>query len=101
MNHPEADRTEIYGPRPLPAVPTTAAPGTPEKLAVMDARCQRLECLCHPYDARYPGDARTIEFLRMNDSEKKVALAKEAVARTQKISRFFQSLFDRIKPYET
>lgn len=40
----------------LPPEPTTAAPGSVEKLAVMAERAEQNYELCHPLDARYPGD---------------------------------------------
>lgn len=46
-----------------PLAPTTAAPGTPEKVAVLEARADRNEWLFHPADARYEGDPRPLEFL--------------------------------------
>lgn len=36
---------------PLPAEPTAHPPGTPEKVAVMQARVARGERPCHPLDA--------------------------------------------------
>ena len=38
-------------PAPLPAVPTAALPGTPEKIAVLMQRRRRREQLFHPDDA--------------------------------------------------
>jgi hypothetical protein len=35
---------------PLPAAPTTAAPGTPEKMAVLESRAIRGERIFHPLD---------------------------------------------------
>jgi hypothetical protein len=52
------------GNRPLPDRPTAAAPGTPEKLAVIEHRANLRQALFHPYDAKYAGDPRPIEFLR-------------------------------------
>ena len=49
--------------RPLPASPTTAPPGTPEKVLVFEDRAGRKEQLFHPYDARYAGDPRPLLFL--------------------------------------
>jgi hypothetical protein len=43
-----------------PFVPTSAAPGTLEKLAVLEERARLRQALWHPLDARYPGDARTL-----------------------------------------
>ncbi len=51
------------GQAPLPLVPTTAAPGTPEKLAVLEQRARLKQALFHPADARYEGDPRPLEFL--------------------------------------
>lgn len=39
--------------RPLPARPTQADPGSPEKLAVMEQRYKDGEQLHHPLDRRY------------------------------------------------
>ena len=36
--------------------PTTAPPGTPEKLEVLALRAKLKQALWHPLDARYPGD---------------------------------------------
>ena len=49
---------------PLPSVPTTVAPGTPEKLAVLAARARAGQAMFHPADARWAGDPRPLEFLR-------------------------------------
>lgn len=48
---------------PLPT-PTTAVPGTPEKLAVLEDRAKAGESIFHPADARYAGDPRPLEYLR-------------------------------------
>ena len=47
------------GNAPSPFVPTTAAPGSLEKLAVLEMRARLNQALWHPLDARYPGDQRT------------------------------------------
>jgi hypothetical protein len=52
------------GSAPLPAAPTTAAPGTPEKLAVLEQRAKMKQAIFHPADARYEGDPRPLEFLK-------------------------------------
>jgi hypothetical protein len=52
------------GNAPLPAAPTTAAPGTPEKLAVLEQRARLKQAIFHPADARYEGDPRPLEFLK-------------------------------------
>ena len=49
---------------PAPPIPTTAAPGTPEKLAVLEKRARDGQHVFHPADARYEGDPRPLEFLR-------------------------------------
>ena len=48
----------------LPDRPTTAAPGTPEKLAVMEARAKANRAVFHPADARFPGDPRPLDYQR-------------------------------------
>lgn len=47
-----------------PLVPTTAPPGTLEKLAVMEMRIRHHQALWHPLDATYPGDPRPLEWLK-------------------------------------
>jgi hypothetical protein len=47
---------------PLPD-PTTAPPGTPEKLAILQMRAQNHQSLWHPLDARFEGDQRALEGL--------------------------------------
>ena len=42
---------DTYAPRPLPE-PTAARPGTPQKLAVIEARAAARLALFHPADAR-------------------------------------------------
>lgn len=43
----------LTGRRPLPADPTGAVPGSPEKVAAMEARAARGEQLFHPADATH------------------------------------------------
>lgn len=43
------------GNAPLPE-PTTAPPGTAEKMAVLELRAQLKQALWHPLDAQYDGD---------------------------------------------
>lgn len=52
------------GNAPLPEAPTTATPGSPEKLAVLEQRAKLKQSLFHPADARYEGDPRPFEFLQ-------------------------------------
>ena len=52
------------GNAPLPDSPTTAAPGSPEKFAVLEQRANLKQALFHPADARYAGDPRPYEVLR-------------------------------------
>jgi hypothetical protein len=54
----------VAGGVPLAAEPTTAVPGTPEKLAVLQRRAADGRAIFHPADARYEGDPRPIEFLK-------------------------------------
>jgi hypothetical protein len=54
------------GCRPLPDHPTAAAPGSPEKLVVIEERARLRQALFHPYDAKFAGDPRPVEFLRSN-----------------------------------
>ncbi len=44
------------GNAPLACAPTTAVPGTPEKMEVLAERARMRQRLWHPCDARYPGD---------------------------------------------
>jgi hypothetical protein len=44
-----------------PDHPTSAPPGSVEKLAVLADRAKRNMALWHPLDARYPGDTRPYE----------------------------------------
>lgn len=52
-----------FGGHVLPASPTTAPPGSAEKLLVLEARALARVALHHPADARYAGDSRPLEFL--------------------------------------
>ena len=45
----------INGNRPLPAFPTDALPGSPEKIAVLAMRAQLKQSLWHPDDATFAG----------------------------------------------
>lgn len=49
--------------RKLPSKPTTAAPGTPQKLEVMQSRVLAKRAIFHPADARFEGDPRPLEWL--------------------------------------
>jgi hypothetical protein len=49
------------GSAPLPPEPTTAPPGTPEKMAVLELRAKLKLALWHPLDAQYEGDPRPLE----------------------------------------
>jgi len=53
----------LTGKAPLPSAPTTATPGTPEKLAVIERRALLKQQLFHPADARFAGDPQPHEFL--------------------------------------
>lgn len=52
------------GPLPPPDAPTTAAPGTAEKIAVMRERALAGRALFHTHDAQYHGDERASEYLK-------------------------------------
>ena len=57
------------GNAPLAPVPTTAVPGTPEKLAVLEHRAKMKQAIFHPADARYEGDPRPFEFMRRQSAK--------------------------------
>jgi len=40
---------------PLPAFPTDASPGTPEKIAILAQRAELQQSLWHPHDATFAG----------------------------------------------
>lgn len=52
------------GEAPMPDAPTTAAPGTPEKLAVLEQRAALKQSLFHSHDAGFEGDMLPVEFLK-------------------------------------
>src|SRR5262245_37917882 len=49
------------GNAPIAPEPTTAAPGTPEKMMVLEERARLKQALWHPLDAKYAGDPRPLE----------------------------------------
>ncbi|OWK43603.1 hypothetical protein [Fimbriiglobus ruber] len=51
------------GNAPTPPEPTTAPPGTPEKMAVLELRVNLKQALWHPLDAQYDGDPRPLAAL--------------------------------------
>jgi hypothetical protein len=51
------------GNAPVAARPTCYAPGTPEKMAVLEERAKNKQALWHPFDAQYEGDPRPVRFL--------------------------------------
>jgi hypothetical protein len=55
------------GNAPLPTIPTTVPPGTPEKLEVLARRAKMKQALWHPMDATYAGDPRPAEWLARHD----------------------------------
>lgn len=65
---------ELYGWRPrevnhapkLPPRPTTAVPGTEAKIRVMRRRAEDGFMVCHPADAREPGDTLPADWLARN-----------------------------------
>lgn len=51
------------GNAPLPPIPTTAAPGSPEKLEVLAQRARNKQALWHPLDATFDGDTRALKWV--------------------------------------
>lgn len=51
-------------PAPLP---TAYAPGSPEKMAVLEMRARNRQALWHPLDAQYPNDPRPLEALAAHE----------------------------------
>ena len=49
------------GNAPLAPEPTTAPPGTVEKMAVLEMRAKLKFALWHPFDAKFDGDPRPLE----------------------------------------
>lgn len=45
---------------PLPAAPTSALPGSPEKVAILEQRASRGESLWHPNDAPMDRESRLL-----------------------------------------
>lgn len=56
------------GNAPIPCEPTTAAPGTIEKMQVLEYRAKNKQALWHPLDAQYLGDPRPLSVLQMVES---------------------------------
>lgn len=54
----------ITGDVPPPAAPTSAPPGSPEKVAVMVERARRHQSLWHPLDATVAAPAEYLEKLK-------------------------------------
>lgn len=52
------------GVAPLPSFPCFCAPGTPEKLAVLEERAKKKQQVFHPADARFEGDPRPAEWFQ-------------------------------------
>lgn len=73
---------------PLPEFPTTAEPGTPEKIRVMEQRFARREQLAHPYDATSSADDSPRRFMRANAETRAVLLQARALKDTG-FSMFF------------
>jgi hypothetical protein len=55
----------FYGTAPLPE-PTTAPPGSPEKMAVLMQRARKNQALWHPLDSRFEGDPRPFQALKQS-----------------------------------
>ena len=58
---------------PLECEPTTASPGTREKLEVLAQRARMRQRLWHPMDADFPGDPKPLALLMHERRERKVA----------------------------
>jgi hypothetical protein len=58
---------------PLAPRPTCAAPGTPEKQAVLEERARNRQALWHPLDAQYEGDPRPLSVLAAVGRERAMA----------------------------
>lgn len=73
---------------PLPALPTTAAPGTEEKIRIMAERYARREQLTHPYDATDAADDSPRQFAGADTATRAVLLQARALKDTG-FSMFF------------
>jgi hypothetical protein len=51
---------DFTGRAPLPAAPTRALPGTPEKVAVLEQRARQRQALWHPLDAGFDQPAPSL-----------------------------------------
>ena len=51
------------GNAPVAPLPTSYAPGTPEKMAVLQERARNKQALWHPLDAKYEGDTRPLKVM--------------------------------------
>ena len=51
---------DFYGPAPLPVLPTSAFPGTPEKVAVLEERARMRQNLWHPEDGPVDVESRQL-----------------------------------------
>lgn len=65
------------GNAPVAPRPTTHAPGTPEKMAVLEERAKNKQALWHPFDAQYEGDPRPMRFLAREErvGDRQMAMA--------------------------
>jgi hypothetical protein len=50
----------LFRGRPLPPFPTSALPGTPDKVAVLAERARLRQALWHPQDARLDADGQVV-----------------------------------------
>jgi len=51
---------DFFGLGELPAVPTSARPGSPEKVAILEQRASRRQRLWHPADASLDSESRLL-----------------------------------------
>lgn len=74
------------GNAPLAPNPTTAAPGSMEKLEVLAERVRNRQALFHPADAEFAGDPRPVNFMCKNravaaySSQEECAVRREIAA---------------------
>jgi hypothetical protein len=53
----------FFGQAPMPPFPTSAMPGTPEKIALLMQRAQQRQQLFHPLDGAMAGNASEATYL--------------------------------------
>jgi hypothetical protein len=66
-----SDEFDFRGPGALPAQPTSALPGTPEKIALLAERVARREQLFHPLDAKIDLGVSPLEALAFRNRRRR------------------------------